>query len=130
MCCSYNQSAEFIGEELSLNPLKLDQVSEEQEAFKDQGKGAGAGADFETSPVTETLWLSPTTEYCSDDYFYSDSEQEQGKHLLFFSTFEFLNELLHIFSIFYDYDFMKMAHIFSSSKPLCPQLISKMGALF
>ena len=48
--CSYNQSQDFVGDELSLHPLKLENVSE------------SPSAEENLSPVSETFWLSPTIE--------------------------------------------------------------------
>ena len=48
--CSYNQSNDFVGDELSLHPLKLENVSE------------SPSAEENLSPVSETFWLSPTIE--------------------------------------------------------------------
>ena len=49
--CSYNQSNDFVGDELSLHPLKLENVSESPSA-----------ESLPLSPVSETFWLSPTRE--------------------------------------------------------------------
>lgn len=65
---SYNQSAEFIGEELSLNPLKLDELPK-------------SAQDQEVSPVTETLWLSPTNDCAEDYYSFSEDDNDIGKNL-------------------------------------------------
>ena len=76
MCCSYNQSTDFIGEELSLNPLKLDELS------KSAAATSGAEVELDISPVTETLWLSPTgttTSDCLENYYFSDEDNDLGR---------------------------------------------------
>jgi len=48
---NYNQSNDFVGDELSLHPLKLENVSESPSA-----------ESLPLSPLSETFWLSPTRE--------------------------------------------------------------------
>ena len=45
--CSYNQSTDFIGEELSLNPLKLDELS--------KSAAGGPSATEDQSQVSEDV---------------------------------------------------------------------------
>ena len=88
LCCSYNQSTDFIGEELSLNPLKLDDLSKSAAAAaaaasSATAQSAAAGAEVDDiSPVTETLWLSPTgttTSDCPENYYFSDEDNDLGR---------------------------------------------------
>ena len=60
---SYNQSNDFVGDELSLHPLKLENVSE-------------SPSETPLSPVSETFWLSPTTE---EKEFSSVNQIKAGK---------------------------------------------------
>ena len=67
--CSYNQSNDFVGDELSLHPLKLENVSESPSA-----------ESLPLSPVSETFWLSPTRE---EEKEFATQNRIKGKKTFF-----------------------------------------------